>query len=79
MITAKIRRTHRNTAKKKMPPAQSAAIAAPTRPINSANTATTVATMHRPRNLAGKPLASFRATPSRRIPVLCGTVVHVLR
>ena len=50
MITAKIRRTHRNTAKKKMPPAQSAAIAAPTRPINSANTATTVATMHRPRN-----------------------------
>ena len=49
MITAKIRRTHRNTAKTKMPPAQSAAIAAPIRPINSANTATTVATMHRPR------------------------------
>ena len=32
-----------------------------------------------PRSLAGKPLAGFCATPIRRIPVLCGTVVHVLR
>ena len=32
-----------------------------------------------PRSLAGKPLAGFYATPIRRIPVLCGTVVHVLR
>ena len=31
------------------------------------------------RSLAGKPLAGFYATPIRRIPVLCGTVVHVLR
>ena len=31
------------------------------------------------RSLAGKPLAGFCATPIRRIPVLCGTVVHVLR
>ena len=28
------------------------------------------------RGLAGKPLAGFRATPSRRIPVLCG-MTHV--
>ena len=32
-----------------------------------------------PRSLAGKPLAGFYATPIRRITVLCGTVVHVLR
>ena len=32
-----------------------------------------------PRGLAGKPLAGFCATPSRRIPVLCGIVVYVLR
>ena len=31
------------------------------------------------RSLAGKPLAGFCATPIRRIPVLCGTVIHVLR
>ena len=35
--------------------------------------------MHTPRSLAGKPLAGFCATPIRRIPVLCGTVIHVLR
>ena len=32
-----------------------------------------------PRSLAGKPLAGFRATPSRRITVLYGMVVYVLR
>ena len=32
-----------------------------------------------PRGLAGKPLAGFRATPSRRIPVLCGMIVYVIR
>ncbi len=31
------------------------------------------------RSLAGKPLAGFRATPSRRIPVLYGMVVHAIR
>ena len=31
------------------------------------------------RNLAGKPLAGFRATPSRRIPVLYGMVVYAIR
>ncbi len=31
------------------------------------------------RGLAGKPLAEFRATPSRRIPVLCGMEVYVSR
>ena len=29
-----------------------------------------------PRSLAGKPLAGFRATPSRRIPVLYGMVIY---
>ena len=32
-----------------------------------------------PRSLAGKPLAGFRATPSRRIPVLYGMVVYAIR
>ena len=32
-----------------------------------------------PRSLAGKPLAGFRATPSRRIPVLNGMVVYAIR
>ena len=32
-----------------------------------------------PRSLAGKPLAEFRATPSRRIPVLYGMVVYAIR
>ena len=32
-----------------------------------------------PRGLAGKPLSGFRATPSRRIPVLCGIIVYVIR
>ena len=32
-----------------------------------------------PRSLAGKPLARFRATPSRRIPVLYGMVVYAIR
>ena len=32
-----------------------------------------------PRSLAGKPLAGFRATPSRRIPVLYGIVVYAIR
>ena len=32
-----------------------------------------------PRGLAGKPLAGFRATPSRRIPVLCGMIAYVIR
>ena len=32
-----------------------------------------------PRSLAGKPLAGFRATPSRRITVLYGMVVYILR
>ena len=43
--------------------------------------ATTVASSqpHPPRGLAGKPLAGFRATPSRRIPVLCGMIVSVIR
>ena len=27
----------------------------------------------------GKPLAGFRAAPSRRIPVLCGIIVYVIR
>ena len=31
------------------------------------------------RGLAGKPLSGFRATPSRRIPVLCGMIVYVIR
>ena len=31
------------------------------------------------RSLAGKPLAGFRATPSRRIPVLYGMVVYAIR
>ena len=35
--------------------------------------------VNRPRSLAGKPLAGFRATPSRRIPVLYGMVVYVIR
>ena len=32
-----------------------------------------------PRSLAGKPLAGFRATPSRRNPVLYGMVVYAMR
>ena len=32
-----------------------------------------------PRGLAGKPLAGFRATPDRRIIVLCGMTVSVIR
>ena len=32
-----------------------------------------------PRSLAGKPLAGFRATPDRRIIVLCGIIVSVIR
>ena len=32
-----------------------------------------------PRSLAGKPLAGFRATPDRRIIVLCGMIVSVIR
>ena len=32
-----------------------------------------------PRSLAGKPLAGFRATPDRRIPVLYGMVVYAIR
>ena len=32
-----------------------------------------------PRNLAGKPSAGICATPSRRIPLLYGPVVHVRR
>ena len=32
-----------------------------------------------PRSLARKPLAGFRATPSRRIPVLYGMVVYAIR
>ena len=32
-----------------------------------------------PRSLAGKPLAGFRATPDRRIIVLCGMLVSVIR
>ena len=32
-----------------------------------------------PRGLAGKPLAGFRATPDRRIIVLCGMIVYVIR
>ena len=31
------------------------------------------------RSLAGKPLAGFRATPSRRIIVLCDMIVSVIR
>ena len=31
------------------------------------------------RSLAGKPLAGFRATPDRRIIVLCGMIVSVIR
>ena len=31
------------------------------------------------RSLAGKPLAGFRATLSKRIPVLYGMVVSVIR
>ena len=31
-----------------------------------------------PRSLAGKPLAGFYATPSRRIPVLYRVVVHII-
>ena len=31
-----------------------------------------------PRSLAGKPLAGFRATPDRRIIVLCGMIVSVI-
>ena len=33
----------------------------------------------RPRSLAGKPLAWFRATPTRRIAVLYGMVVYAIR
>ena len=32
-----------------------------------------------PRSLAGKPLAGFRATPGRRITVLYGIIVYVIR
>ena len=32
-----------------------------------------------PRSLAGKPLAGFRATPSRRIPVLYSMVMYIIR
>ena len=32
-----------------------------------------------PRSLAGKPLAGFRATPDRRIIVLCDMIVSVIR
>ncbi len=32
-----------------------------------------------PRGLAGKPLAGFRATPDRRIIVLYGMIVSVIR
>ena len=32
-----------------------------------------------PRSLAGKPMAGFHATPSRRIIVLCGMTVSVIR
>ena len=32
-----------------------------------------------PRSLAGKPLAGFCATQSRRIQVLYGIIVHVIR
>ncbi len=32
-----------------------------------------------PRGLAGKPLAGFRATPDRRIIVLCGMIVSLIR
>ena len=32
-----------------------------------------------PRSLAGKPLAGFRATPDRRIIVLFGMIVSVIR
>jgi transcriptional regulator with XRE-family HTH domain len=32
-----------------------------------------------PRSLAGKPLAGFRSTPGRRIPVLYGMVVYAIR
>ena len=35
--------------------------------------------MAMPRGLAGKPLAGFRATPDRRIIVLCGMIVSVIR
>ena len=39
-----------------------------------------MSTLHRwPRSLAGKPLAGFRATPSRRNPVLYGMVVYGIR
>ena len=40
---------------------------------------TTRVTSSVPRSLAGKPLAGFRATPSRRIPVLYGMVVYAIR
>ena len=40
---------------------------------------TTDACVPRPRNLAGKPLAWFRATPSSRNPVLCGILVYAIR
>ena len=35
--------------------------------------------INKPRSLAGKPLAGFRATPSRRVPVLYGMVVYAIR
>ena len=44
-----------------------------------ADVATTSPCVLRPRSLAGKPLAGFRATPSRRIPVLLGMIVYVIR
>ena len=37
------------------------------------------ATVSITRSLAGKPLAGFRATPDRRIIVLCGIIVSVIR
>ena len=32
-----------------------------------------------PRGLAGKPLAGFRTTPSKRITVIYGELVYVIR
>ena len=44
-----------------------------------ADVATTSPCVLRPRSLAGKPLAWFRATPTRRIAVLYDMLVYVIR
>ena len=47
--------------------------------VNQSGTTSRVGMLVQPRSLAGKPLAGFRATPSRPNPVLYGMVVYAIR